>query len=95
MNHSGILKLIMKNQFHLNWQIGKNLLVTGIEKPLINKDSTIYKLKSDTTMWSITILPQFCNDGMSDYLYQYKVNVKYNGILYKGCGVMLSKKNSQ
>ena len=70
-------------------------VITGIEKPIISKDSTTYKLKSDTTMWTISIYPQFCNDGMSDYLYQYKVNVKYNGILYKGCGVMLSKKNSQ
>src|ERR1700690_399307 len=73
----------------------KKPVITGIEKPLINKDSTIYTLKSDTTKWSIIIFPQFCNDGMSDYLYQYKVNVKYNGVLYKGCGVMLSKKNSQ
>ena len=73
----------------------KKPLIAGMEKPLINKDSTIYKIKSDTTTWTITIYSQFCNDGMSDYLYQYKVNVKYNGILYKGCGVMLSKKNSQ
>jgi uncharacterized membrane protein len=73
----------------------KKPVITGIEKPISNKDSTIYKLKSDTTVWTITIYSQFCNDGMSDYLYQYKVNVKYNGILYKGCGVMLSKKNSQ
>ncbi len=73
----------------------KKPLITGVEKPILNKDSTIYKLKSDTTLWTITIYPQFCNDGMSDYLYQYKVNVKYNNILYKGCGVMLSKKNSQ
>lgn len=73
----------------------KKPVIKGIEKPIINKDSTIYKFKSDTTVWAIIIYPQFCNDGMSDYLYQYKVNVKYNGILYKGCGVMLSKKNSQ
>ena len=73
----------------------KKPVVTSVEKPILNKDSTIYKLKSDTTLWTITIYPQFCNDGMSDYLYQYKVNVKYNNILYKGCGVMLSKKNSQ
>jgi uncharacterized membrane protein len=73
----------------------KKPVIAGIEKPIINKDSTIYKLKSDTTKWSITIFPQFCNDGMSDYLYQYKVTVKYNSILYKGCGLMLSKKNSR
>lgn len=70
----------------------KKPVIAGIEKPLINKDSTIYKLKSDTTKLSITIFPEFCNDGMSDYLYQYKVNIKLNGLLYKGCGVMLSKK---
>ena len=73
----------------------KKPVTTGVVKPILNKDSTIYKLKSDTTLWSITIYPQFCNDGMSDYLYQYKVNVKYNDILYKGCGVMLTNKNSQ
>lgn len=73
----------------------KKPVITGIEKPVLNKDSIFYKLKTDTTKWSITIFPQFCNDGMSDYLYQYKVNVNYNGILYKGCGIMLSKKNYQ
>lgn len=72
----------------------KNPVIAGIEKPVINRDSTIYKLKTDTIKWSITIFPRFCNDGMTDYLYQYKVNIKYSGILYKGCGVMLSKKNS-
>lgn len=70
-------------------------LLTGIKKPFINKDSTIYKLKSDTSKWSITIFPEFCNDGMSNYLYQYRVNIKFNGLLYKGCGVMLSKKEIQ
>ncbi len=73
----------------------KKPIIMGIETPIINKDSTIYKFKSDTTVWTIIIYPQFCNDGMSDYLYQYKVNVKYHGIFYKGCGVMLSKKNSK
>jgi uncharacterized membrane protein len=73
----------------------KKPITTGIEKPLIIKDSTIYKLKSDTTKWSITIFPHFCSDGMSDYLYTYKVIVKYNGVFYKGCGVELSKKNSR
>ncbi len=70
-------------------------VIVPIEKPLINKDSTFYKLKSDTTNWSITIFPQFCSDGMSDYLYEYKVSVHYKGTLYKGCGIMLSKKNAQ
>ncbi len=73
----------------------KKPVITAIVKPIMSKDSTIYKLKSDTTLWTIIVYSQFCSDGMSDYLYQNKVNVKFNGILYKGCGVMLSKKISQ
>jgi uncharacterized membrane protein len=70
----------------------KKPIVVRTEKPIITRDSIFYGLKSDTTVWTITILPQFCNDGMSDYLYQYKVIVNYNGTRYKGCGVMLSNK---
>ncbi|MDQ2862554.1 MAG: copper resistance protein NlpE N-terminal domain-containing protein, partial [Bacteroidota bacterium] len=69
----------------------KKSIVVRRQNPIITIDSIFYKLKSDTTNWTITILPQFCSDGMSDYLYQYKVNVNYNDIKYKGCGVMLSK----
>ena len=71
----------------------KKPIVVRTEKPFITVDSIFYRLKSDTTNWTITILPQFCNDGMSDYLYQYKVTVNYNGVRYKGCGVMLTNKN--
>lgn len=70
----------------------KKPMIVPAVKPLVNKDSTVYKFSTDTTKWSITIFPRFCSDGMSDYLYQYKVNVNFKGILYKGCGVMLSKK---
>lgn len=73
----------------------KKPVIIPMEKPVINKDSTLYNLKTDTTKWTITILPQFCNDGMSDYLYQYKVKVNYKGTLYKGCGIMLNNKETQ
>ncbi|MEP6928200.1 MAG: copper resistance protein NlpE N-terminal domain-containing protein [Ginsengibacter sp.] len=73
----------------------KKPIIIPVEKPLINKDSTLYTLKTDTTKLSISILPQFCSDGMSDYLYQYKVNVNYKGIMYKGCGIQLNKKEIQ
>lgn len=71
----------------------KKPIIVPAEKPLMIKDSMIYNLKSDTIKWAITIFPQFCNDGLSDYLYQYRVNVNYNGLNYKGCGIMLSKVN--
>ena len=73
----------------------KKPMIVPVEKPLVNEDSTVYKLRTDTTKWTITIFPQFCSDGMSDYLYQYKVNVNYKGTLYKGCGIMLNKKEIQ
>lgn len=73
----------------------KKPIVVRTEKPFITVDSIFYRLKSDTTNWTITILPQFCNDGMSDYLYQYKVNVNYKGTLYKGSGIMLNNKEIQ
>ena len=73
----------------------KKPVIVPVEKPIINKDSTLYNLKADTSKWTITIFPQFCRDGMSDYLYQYKVNVNYKGTLYKGCGIMLNNKEIQ
>jgi uncharacterized membrane protein/uncharacterized lipoprotein NlpE involved in copper resistance len=73
----------------------KKAVIVPVEKPVVNKDSTLYKLKTDTTNWTVAIFPQFCTDGMSDYLYQYKVKVNYNGTLYKGCGVMLNNKQPQ
>lgn len=70
----------------------KKPLIVAPEHPVINNDSTFYKLKKDTTRWTITIFPRICSDGMSDTLYRYKVNVHYKGFIYKGCGVMLTKK---
>jgi uncharacterized membrane protein len=73
----------------------KKPVIVSVEKPVINKDSTRYNLETDTTKWTITIFPQFCTDGMSDYLYQYKVKVSYKGTLYKGCGILLNNKEIQ
>ncbi len=70
----------------------KNPVTAPAEKPVVNNDSIFYNIKKDSSSWTITIFPQFCSDGMSDYLYQYKVTVNYEGILYKGCGIMLDKK---
>jgi uncharacterized membrane protein len=62
------------------------------KEPIENKDSSVYSLKKDTSKLMITILPQTCIDSSTDVLYQYTVNVHYKGFLYKGCGIMLSKK---
>jgi uncharacterized membrane protein len=52
-----------------------------------------YIYNTDTTKagMQIIITPQFCSDGMSDNWYEYKVEARYNGITYVGCGVKLDQ----
>lgn len=67
----------------------KKPVVVTSQKPTITKDSTLYMLSSGGMPLRVIIYPQFCSDGMSDFLYQYKVAVSFKGNTYKGCGVML------
>lgn len=67
----------------------KKPIMAAIQDPAVTKDSTVYKLTSGKDLLRITVLPQFCSDGMSDFLYQYKVVVTFKGSSYRGCGVML------
>ena len=66
----------------------KKPVIASVEKPTVTKDSTLYTLISGGVPLRIIIYPQFCSDGMSDFLYQYKVAVSFKGNTYKGCGVM-------
>lgn len=50
----------------------------------------IYNAKAPADSIQIIITPQFCSDGMSDNWYEYKVEARYNGVMYVGCGVKLS-----
>lgn len=62
-----------------------------IEKPLMTRDSVVYSVSTDGgTPLKISISSRFCNDGMSDHLYEYKMTVWYKNKTYKGCAVMLS-----
>ena len=54
-----------------------------------NVDSTAYYLQTGNKKWSLKILPHLCTDGMSDFIYEYKVEVNYDGTIYKGCGIKL------
>ncbi|HVZ97446.1 MAG TPA: copper resistance protein NlpE N-terminal domain-containing protein [Chitinophagaceae bacterium] len=69
-------------------------VIAQFVKPVVNPDSTIYKIKGDTLQWRIIVFPLFCSDGVSSNLYPYKVHVQYKGVWYKGCGLQLSTKNS-
>jgi uncharacterized membrane protein len=66
--------------------------VTFPYQPPTNKTNTTtdYKLESNGDKLDITILHQFCSDGMSEFLYNYRVKLKFKGKGYSGCGVMLS-----
>ena len=57
---------------------------------VIQNRQYIYKTRKNSDSMQIIITPQFCSDGMSDNWYEYKVEAKYNGTMYVGCGVKLN-----
>ncbi|RYG44950.1 MAG: hypothetical protein EOO01_18605 [Chitinophagaceae bacterium] len=70
-------------------------VIIPIEKPSITKDSVLYAVKTDGgEALKISISSRFCNDGMSDHLYEYKMSVWFKGKVYKGCAVMLNENNN-
>jgi uncharacterized membrane protein len=42
---------------------------------------------NDSTQVVLTILPFFCSDGMSDYVYPQEIRVEYGQEILKGCGM--------
>jgi uncharacterized membrane protein len=69
-------------------------IIVPIEKPSINKDSTVYSIVTEGgAPLKVSISSKFCNDGVSDHLYEYKMNVWYKGQLYRGCAVLLNGEN--
>jgi uncharacterized membrane protein len=51
-------------------------------------DSIGYVAQNDSTQLRVTVFPQFCHDGMSDFIYRNKVRVQYNRQVYNGCGIV-------
>lgn len=69
----------------------KKALIVPIESPVSKKDSTIYSLNTEKNeSLRIAIYPQFGSDGMSDFLYDQKVEVRFMGQVYKGTGLYLN-----
>nr|MBA2746994.1 hypothetical protein [Flavisolibacter sp.] len=50
--------------------------------------SRIYEALNDSSSITLTILPRFCSDGMSDFIYPKMFQVVYNQQTYMGCGVI-------
>ena len=59
-----------------------------IDSSFNNKDGFAYMGHNDSVQVVVTIFPQFCSDGMSDFIYRNKVKVQYNQQVYTGCGVV-------
>src|SRR3990170_2984316 len=66
----------------------KEPVSTPYAEPVISNGVREYHIQTAATRLDITISPQFCSDGMSDFLYEYKVSLKYNGKNYSGCGIL-------
>jgi uncharacterized membrane protein len=71
--------------FH--WAEWKEPLRFAPAKAQITTDSIIYNTANDTAQLSVVIYSAFCSDGMSDYTYDQKVKVVYNGQVFNGCGI--------
>lgn len=57
-------------------------------EPVRSKDSIVYHIQNDSTSLRAVIYHQFCSDGMSDFIYNEKVVVQYNGQTFNGCGML-------
>lgn len=68
----------------------KGPVSTPYAEPVMSGSIREYHLQTGATKLDITISQQFCSDGMSDFLYEYKVSLKYNGKTYSGCGILLN-----
>jgi len=59
-----------------------------IDSSFNRSDSIEYIGRTDSTQIRVTLFPQFCNDGMSKFIYRNKVKVQYNHQSYSGCGIL-------
>ena len=76
-------------KFHLReWEKPMQLKIHTFNQ---SGDSLIYNAGNDSTTINLVILPYFCNDGMSDYIYSHRVRVKYNNQVMTGCGMVYKK----
>jgi uncharacterized membrane protein len=68
----------------------KDTISVPYAEPVSTNNVREYHIQSEKTKLDITLSPQLCSDGMSDFLYEYKVTVKYNNKDYSGCGSLLN-----
>lgn len=62
--------------------------------PVLSGDSLIYNIVSADDKMQVILAPGYCNDGVSDNVYDYKVTVHYKGKTYRGCGAVMNADGS-
>ena len=58
-------------------------------EPVMTNGIREYHVESAAKMLDVKISPRFCSDGMSDFIYEYKVELQYNKKQYSGCGRLI------
>lgn len=96
----GVLVFAMGNEPFWNFQVDNNDSISfslpDWNHPLKlkagssfnNNDSIGYVAKNDSTQIRVTIFPQFCSDGMNDFVYRNKARVQFNQKVYHGCAIL-------
>lgn len=59
-------------------------------EPIVSVGKREYHIDAEGAKLDIIVSPQFCSDGMSDFMYEYKVDLQYKGKKYSGCGILLN-----
>jgi uncharacterized membrane protein len=67
----------------------KTPISTPYAEPTITNGIREYTIETESTKLKLKISPQFCSDGMSDFIYEYKVDLELNKKKYSGCGRLL------
>ena len=62
--------------------------------PTLSGDSIIYNIVSAEDRMQVVLYPGYCEDGVSDNIYDYKVTVNYKGKTYGGCGAVMNADGS-
>ena len=68
----------------------KEPVSVSYSEPVISNGNQEYHIDTAGIKLDIMISPQFCSDGMSDFMYEYKVGLQYKGKKYSGCGVFFN-----
>ena len=84
------LEIDKGNKITFNRPDMKEPLSLPYTEPTKSSGNRDFHLETEEAKMDISISPQFCSDGMSDFIYEYKVSLQYKGKNYSGCGVLLN-----